>query len=71
MDDRLKNLLLLVIVDVIVLALVPSVAQAVGGAQNSASITGSNDTLIGLITLIFVVCIAGVNIATLYKMFSG
>jgi hypothetical protein len=71
MDDRLKNLLLLVIVDVIVLALVPSVAQAVGGAQNSAAITGSNDTLIGLITLIFVVCIAGVNIATLYKMFKG
>jgi hypothetical protein len=71
MDDRLKNLLLLVIVDVIVLALVPSVAQAVGGAQKNAGITGSNDTLVGLVTLVFIVCIAGVNIATLYKMFQS
>lgn len=66
---EIKNLILLVIIDIIALSLAPAVGTAVVAAQADASITGSNDTLVGLVTLLYCVCIVGANIGVLWKMF--
>jgi hypothetical protein len=68
---ELKNLVLLMIVDIIALSLTGTVGSAVTTAQANANITGAVDTVTGLTTMLWIVCIIGANIGVLYKMFKG
>ena len=70
LEGSLRNLVLLVIIDIIVLSVVGSVAGAVYDAAHSSGITGTAAaTIVNLITMLYIVCIVGANIAVLYKMF--
>lgn len=66
---ELKNLIMLVIVDIISLSLTGTVGTAVTTAVAHANITGASDTILGLVTTLYIVCIIGANVAVLWKMF--
>lgn len=71
MNASLKELLMLVIIDIIALSLEPTVRAAVVAAIAGGNVTGISDTLLGIVTWVYVICIMGANLAVLYKLFKG
>jgi len=66
---ELKDLIVLVIINIIALSLAPTIATSVATAVADTNVTGASDTILGLITMLYIVCIIGANIAVLYVMF--
>lgn len=69
MKADLKELIMLVVIDIIALSLTPTVADAVAQAVSGA--TGIELTLLPILTWLFILCILGANLAVLYKLFKG
>jgi len=58
----LGNLIFGFIVILVGVTLAPTVANEVAGAQGNSNITGASDTILGLVTLFYVLAIASVGI---------
>lgn len=65
----IKAVIMLVIVDIIALSMTGTVADAVAGAVAGGNVTGASATLLPIVTLLYVVCIIGANVAVVYQMF--
>lgn len=63
------DMVVLAIGDIISLSLVPTVATQVVGIAANENVTGASNTLVLLVTVIFVSVIIGLNVAVLYNAF--